>query len=102
MAILDRSFAKIPRRKRPAESRAISAGREDSRYDDLLRFSRQAHADKRRARSRFAGIRRAESASPPRVPQARAPMRMLTRPARRAEEMSARQFRRKAPALLRV
>src|SRR6059058_218551 len=102
MAIVDRRFAKIPRLKRPEESRAISAGREDSRCDDSLRSSRQAHADKRQARSKCAAIGRVESANPLRVPQAPAPMRMLTKPAPPVEETSARRSPRKARALVRT
>src|SRR6478736_6562484 len=102
MATVDRRFAKTPRPKRPEESRAISAGREDSRCDDSLRSSRQALADNRQARSKFAVSRRVESASPPRVPQAPAPMRMLTKPAPPVEETSARQSRRKERALVRL
>ena len=77
MAFLDRRFAKIPRPKRPEESRAISGGREDSRFDDSLRSSRQAHADNRQARSKSVAIRRVELASRRRVPQDPARMRML-------------------------
>src|SRR5947207_9081476 len=102
MAIVDRRFAKTPRQKRPEELRAISAGREDFRCDDSLRCSRQAHADKRQARSKSAAIRRVESANPPRVPQAPAPMRMLTKPAPPVEETSARRSRRKALAPVRA
>src|SRR4029077_4488545 len=102
MAILDRRFAKTPRPKRPEESRAISASREDSRCDDSLRFSRQAHADKRQARSKSAASRRVELASRPRVPQAPAPMRMLTRPAPPVEETNVRRSRRKERALVRL
>src|SRR5947207_11615742 len=102
MAIVDQRFAKTPRPKRPEESRAISAGREDSRRDDSLRCSRQAHADKRQARSKSAAIRRVESANPPRVPQAPAPMRMLTKPVPPMEETSARRSRRKALAPVRA
>src|SRR6266536_4400182 len=102
MAIVDRRFAKTPRAKRPEESRAISAGREDSRCDDSLRCSRQAHADKRQARSKSAAIRRVESANPPRVPQAPAPIRMLTKPVPPMEETSARRSRRKACAQVRA
>src|SRR5947207_1853574 len=102
MAIVDQRFAKTPRPKRPEESRAISAGREDSRRDDSLRCCRQAHADKRQARSKSAAIRRVESANPPRVPQARAPMRMLTKPAPPVEETSAQRSRRKGRALVRA
>src|SRR5258708_39699866 len=95
MAFLDRRFAKTPRPKRPEESRAILEGREDSRSDDSLRCSRQAHADKRQARSKSAAIRRVESANPPRVPQAPAPRRMLTKPVLPVEETRARRSRRK-------
>src|SRR6184192_1577872 len=102
MAIVDRRSAKTPRPKRPEELRAISAGREDSRCDDSLRFSRQAHADKRQARSKSAAIRRVESANPSHVPQAPAPIRMLTKPAPAVEETSARRSRRKARALVRA
>src|SRR5437773_2358814 len=100
MAIVDPRFAKTPKPKHPEESRAISAGREDSRCDDSLRCSRQAHAGKRQARSKSAAIHRVESANPPRVPQAPAPMRMLTKPAPPVEETSARRSRRKALALV--
>src|SRR5438093_12717376 len=100
MAIVDRRFAKTPGLKRPEELRAISAGREDSRCDDSLRCSRQAHADKQQARSKSAAIRRVESASQPRVPQAPAPMRMLTKPAPPVEGTSAQRSRRKARALV--
>src|SRR5262245_3870186 len=102
MASAGRRCAKTPRRKRPEERRAILEGHEDSQCDDLLRSSRQAHADKRQARSKFAVSRRVESASPPRVPQAPAPMRMLTKPAPPVAGMSARRFQRKAPAPVRL
>src|SRR5207244_11938529 len=102
LEFLDRRFAKSPVPKRPEESRAISAVREDSRCDDSLRCSRQAHADKRQARSKSAAIRRVESANPPRVPQAPAPIRMLTKPAPPVEETSARRSRRKALAPVRA
>src|SRR5262245_19589707 len=100
MAILDLRFAKAPRPKRPEESRAILEAREDSQRADLPRCSRRAHADKPQARSKFAVSRRAESANPPRVPQAQAPMRMPTKPAPLAEETSARRSRRIARALV--
>src|ERR1700749_4900521 len=96
MEIVDRRFAKTPRRKRPRESRAIPAGREDSRRADSLRSYRQDHADKRQVRLKFAVSRRVESASPRRVPLVRAPMRMLTRPALPEGEMNELRFRRKA------
>src|SRR6188474_3055673 len=102
VAFLDQRFAKIPRPKHPEGWRAISAGREDSRSDDSLLSSRQAHADNRQVRSKSAAIRRVESASPPRVPQARAPRQMLTKLAPPVEETSARQSRRKAPVLVRL
>src|SRR6476660_1131454 len=102
MAFLDRRFAKTPRPKHPEESRAISADREDSRSDDSLRSSRQAHVDNRQARSKSAAIRRVESASPPRVPQARAPRQMPTRPALPVEETSARRSLRKESARVRL
>src|SRR5438067_9959780 len=89
MAIVDQRFAKTPKQKRPEELRAISAGREDSRCDDSLRFSRQAHADKRQARLKFVVSRRVESASQPHVPQAPTPMRMLMKPAPPVEGTSA-------------
>src|SRR5207247_7748018 len=99
MAIVDRRSAKTPRPKRPEELRAISAGREDSRCDDSLRFSRQAHADKRQARSKSAAIRRVESANPSHVPQAPAQIRMLTKPAPAVEDQRARRSCRTACAL---
>src|SRR6266480_8103116 len=102
MAIVGRRFAKAPRPKRPEELRAISAGREDSRCDDSLRCSHQAHADKWQARSKSAAIRRVGSANPPRGPQAPAPIRMLTKPAPPVEETSARRSRRKGRALVRA
>src|SRR5436309_4596535 len=102
MAIVDRQFVKTPRQKRPEESRAISAGREDSRCDDSLRCARQALADKRQARLKFVVSRRVESASQPHVPPAPAPVRMLTKPAPPVEETSARRSRRKARALVRL
>src|SRR5437773_12132216 len=102
MAIVDRRFAKTPRPKRPEELRAISAGREDSRCDDSLRSSRQAHADKRQARSKSVAIRRVESASQPRVLQAPAPMRMRRNRALSAGETSAQRSQRIAPGLARV
>src|SRR4029453_3721511 len=102
MAFLDRRFAKIPRPKRPEESRAILAGREDSRSNDSLRSPPQAHGDNRQARSKSVAIRRVGSANPPRVPQAPAPTRMLMRRAPPVEEMSALQSRRKARVLVRL
>src|SRR5215470_9567208 len=100
MAIRGRRFAKDPKPKRPEEWHATSAGREDSGRDDLLQWLPQAHADTRQARLKCAGIHRAGSANPPRVPQARAPMRMLTRSAPPMEETNARRCRRKARALV--
>src|SRR5215468_11050945 len=102
LAILAQRFAKIPRLKDPEESRAISAGREDSRCDDLLQCCRRAHANKRLAHSKSAAIPHVESANPPRVPQARAPRQMLTTPVHPKGEMSVRRSRRKARALVRV
>src|SRR5215470_6726474 len=102
LAIPDQRFAKIPRQKDPEESRAISAGREDSRCDDLLQCCRRAHADKRRAHSKSAAIPHVESANPPRVPQAQAPMQMLTIPVHPKGETSVQRSRRRARALVRV
>src|SRR5262249_3030537 len=99
MAFLDLRFAKTPRPKRREESRATSAGHEDSRRDDSPRSFRPDHADDLQARLKFAVSRRVESASPRRVLQARAPIRMPTRPAPPEEEMSARRSQQKARAL---
>src|SRR5262245_52477764 len=102
MANLERRFAKIPRRRHPEKSRAILEGRSDFQHGDSVRFYRQAREDNRQARSKSAAIRRAESASPRRAPQDRAPAQMLRKPALPVEETNARRFRRKARALVRV
>src|SRR5262245_27020785 len=102
MANLDQRFAKIPKPKRPEEPRAILEDREDSRCDGLVQCSRRAHADKLQARSKFAVSRRVESASPPHVPRAPVPMRMLTISAPPMEETNARRFRQEERALVRV
>src|SRR6516164_7098143 len=95
-AILDQRFAKIPRQKDPEESRAISAGREDSRCDDLLQWCRRAHANSLQAHWRFAVNRRAEWASPRHVRQDRALTQTQRKPALPEEETNVRRFRRKA------
>src|SRR5215211_4917161 len=101
MAIPGRRFAKIPTRKRPEESRGILEGRSDFQYADSLRYFRQAHADVQQARLKSAASRRVGLASPQRVPQARAPLQMLTNPAHQVEEMSARRSQRRARAPIR-
>src|SRR5262249_4155121 len=60
------------------------------------------HAGIRRARSKFFVTHHAESASPPRVLQAPAPMRTPTKRALATEETSARPFLRKERELSRV
>src|SRR5262245_9031542 len=102
MANLDQRFAKIPKPKCPEEPRAILEDREHSRCDGSVRWSRRAHANKLQARSKFAVSPRVEPASPPRVPRAPAPKRMLTKPAPPAEETSARRFRQKTRELVRL
>src|SRR5215217_6516740 len=102
MAFRDRRSAKTPIPKHREESHAISAAREDSRSDDSLRSFRQAHANNRQARSKSAASRRVELASQQRVPQARAPMQMLTTSAPQVEETSARRSQRKARAPIRA
>src|SRR4029079_17570026 len=102
MAFLDRRFAKTPRPKHREQSRAISAGREDSRSGDSLRSYRQAHAEGRQARSKSAATLRVESANLPRAPQALAPTQMPMRPATPVAETNARRSRRKERARLRL
>src|SRR5215831_11536913 len=102
MAILDRRFAKTPKPKRPEESCAISAGHEDSRSDDSPRCSRRAHENNLQGRLKFAAIRRAESASPRRAPQGRAPAQRPRRPALPEAETNARRFRQKVRERVRL
>src|SRR5215813_278990 len=102
MASADRRCAKIPTPKRPEQRRVLLEGHEDSQCDDLLRSFRQAHADKRQARSKFAVIRRVESASPPRVPPVLTPGQTQMRPALPTEETSVQRFQRKARGPVRV